>query len=97
MEVAGELLQNLGRFGEYWESSGERHARIVSNERATPQSRGCGCERESDSDAPRRFAREHKLREAKLGGFQTGGFPTFLGKGPDCVADPFGTVPRGCC
>ena len=26
-----------------------------------------------------------------------GGFPTFFGKGPDCVADPFGTVPRGCC
>ena len=37
------------------------------------------------------------LREAKQGGFQTGGFPTFLGKGPDCVADPFGTVPRRCC
>ena len=34
------------------------------------------------------------LREAKPGGFQTGGFPTFIGKGPDCVADPFGTVPR---
>ena len=25
-----------------------------------------------------------------------GGFSTFLGKGPDCVADPFGTVPRRC-
>ena len=37
------------------------------------------------------------LREAKPGGFQTGGFPTFFGKGPDCVADPFGTVPRRCC
>ena len=35
--------------------------------------------------------------EAKPGGFQTGGFPTFFGKGPDCVADPFGTVPRRCC
>ena len=23
-------------------------------------------------------------------------FPTFFGKGPDCVADPFGTVPRRC-
>ena len=31
------------------------------------------------------------------GGFQNGGFPTFLGKGPDCVADPFGTVPRRRC
>ena len=31
------------------------------------------------------------LREAK-----PGGFPLFLGKGPDCVADPFGTVPRRC-
>ena len=30
------------------------------------------------------------LRESKLG------FPTFSGKGPDCVADPFGTVPRCC-
>ena len=28
---------------------------------------------------------------------ETGGFPTFLGKGPDCVADPFGTVPCRCC
>ena len=37
------------------------------------------------------------LREAKPGGFQTGGFPTLIGKGPDCVADPFGTVPRRCC
>ena len=36
------------------------------------------------------------LREAKPGGFQTWVFPTFFGKGPDCVADPFGTVPRGC-
>ena len=31
------------------------------------------------------------LGEAKPGGFQTGGFPTLFGKGPDCVADPFGT------
>ena len=37
---------------------------------------------------------EKVLREAKPGGFQTRGFPTFFGKGPDCVADPFGTVPR---
>ena len=37
-----------------------------------------------------------KWGEAKPGGFQTGGFPTFFGKGPDCVADPFGTVPRRC-
>ena len=37
-----------------------------------------------------------KLREAKPGGFQTGGVRTFFGKGPDCVADPFGTVPRRC-
>ena len=36
------------------------------------------------------------LRKAKPGGFQTRVFPTFFGKGPDCVADPFGTVPRGC-
>ena len=35
-------------------------------------------------------------RGAKPGGFQTGGFPTFFGKGPDRVADPFGTVPRRC-
>ena len=38
----------------------------------------------------------HTLREAKPGGFQTRVFPTFFGKGPDCVADPFGTVPRRC-
>ena len=38
----------------------------------------------------------HFLREAKPGGLQTGGFPTFFGKGPDCVADPFGTVPCRC-
>ena len=37
-----------------------------------------------------------QLREAKPGGFQTGWFLTFFGKGPDCVADPFGTVPRRC-
>ena len=37
-----------------------------------------------------------KVREPKPGGFQTGGFPTFFGKGPDWVADPFGTVPRRC-
>ena len=36
------------------------------------------------------------LGEAKPGGFKTGGFPTSFGKGPDCVADPFGTVPRRC-
>ena len=36
------------------------------------------------------------LREAKLGGFQTRVFPIFFGEGPDCVADPFGTVPRRC-
>ena len=36
----------------------------------------------------------HILREAKPGGFQTGGFPTFFGK--DYVADPFRTVPRRC-
>ena len=39
----------------------------------------------------------HMLGEAKPRGFQMGGFPTFFGKGPDCVADPFGTVPRRCC
>ena len=37
-----------------------------------------------------------KLKEAKPGGFQTRVFPTLFGKGPDCVADPFGTVPRRC-
>ena len=37
------------------------------------------------------------LGEAKLGGFQKGGFPTFFGKGPDCVVDPFETVPCRCC
>ena len=36
------------------------------------------------------------LGEAKPGAFQTRVFPTFFGKGPDCVADPFGTVPRRC-
>ena len=36
------------------------------------------------------------VREAKPGGFQTRVFPTFFGNGPDCVADPFGTVPRRC-
>ena len=34
------------------------------------------------------------LREAKPGCFQTRVFPTFFGTGPDCVADPFGTVQR---
>ena len=38
----------------------------------------------------------HNLRGAKPGGFQTRVFPTFFGKGPDCVADLFGTVPRRC-
>ena len=36
------------------------------------------------------------LREAKPAGFQIGGVPLFFGKGPDCVADRFGTVPRRC-
>ena len=40
--------------------------------------------------------RIHKLREAKPGGFKPGCFPLFFGNGPDCVADPFGTVPRRC-
>ena len=39
---------------------------------------------------------ENFLREAKPGGFQSRVFPTFFGKRPDCVADPFGTVPRRC-
>ena len=39
---------------------------------------------------------DRSLREAKPGGFQTRVFPTFFGKGPDCLADPFGTVPRMC-
>ena len=42
-------------------------------------------------------SRVHFLREGKPGDFQTGGFPTFFGKGPDCVADPSRTVPRRCC
>ena len=38
------------------------------------------------------------LGEAKTGAVsQTSGFPTLFGKGPDCVADPFGTVPCRCC
>ena len=43
-----------------------------------------------------RKVRKELLREAKPGGFQTRVFPAFFGKGPDCVADPFGTVPRRC-
>ena len=43
-----------------------------------------------------KLLRKQLLREAKPGGFQTRVFPTFFGKGPDCVADPFGTVPRRC-
>ena len=39
---------------------------------------------------------DFKLREAKPGGFQTPGVSHFFGKGPDCVADPSGTVPRRC-
>ena len=39
---------------------------------------------------------DDSLREAKPGGFQTRVFPTLFGKGPDWVADPFGTVPRRC-
>ena len=38
----------------------------------------------------------NNLEESKPGGFQTGGFSAFFGKGPDCVADPFRTVPRRC-
>ena len=30
------------------------------------------------------------MREAKPGGLQTGGFPTFFRKGPDCVTDLWG-------
>ena len=45
--------------------------------------------------------REKKKRESAkvllLGEAKPGGLPTFFGKGPDCVADPFGTVPRRCC
>ena len=40
--------------------------------------------------------KEGQLGKAKPGCFQTRVFPTFFGKGPDCVADPFGTVPRRC-
>ena len=47
------------------------------------------------TDGPNMF-QNHFLREAKPGGFQTRVFPTFFGNGPDCVADPFGTVPRRC-
>ena len=52
--------------------------------------------RESSTNDRLLAGRNAILREAKPGGFQTGGFPTFFGKGPDCVADPFGTVPRRC-
>ena len=41
--------------------------------------------------------RNGESREGEPGGFQTGGFPTFLGKAPDCVADPSETVPRRHC
>ena len=43
-----------------------------------------------------RYTVQLRLGEAKPGCFQTRVFPTFFGKGPDCVADPFGTVPRRC-
>ena len=36
-------------------------------------------------------------RRAKPGSFTTRGLSLCFGKGPDCVADPFGTVPRRCC
>ena len=42
------------------------------------------------------FCWEQYLREAKPGGFQTGGSPTFFGRGPDRVADPFGNIPYRC-
>ena len=45
---------------------------------------------------PPKILKYQKLGEAKPGDFQTRVFPTFFGKGPDCVADPFGTVPRRC-
>ena len=35
--------------------------------------------------------------EANRGGFPNRGVFHFFGKGPDCVADPFGTAPRRCC
>ena len=42
------------------------------------------------------IAGAYLLGEPRPGGFQTGGFPTFFGNGPDCVAHPFGTVPCRC-
>ena len=50
---------------------------------------------ESSGENPGKFS--GILGEAKPGGFQTEVFPTFFGKGPDCVADPFGTVSRRRC
>ena len=41
------------------------------------------------------FARSW-LGEVHRGGVQTEGFPIFPGKGPDCVADFFGTLPHMC-
>ena len=38
----------------------------------------------------------HFIWEKLDRGVSKPGFPTFFGKGPDCVADPFGTVPRRC-
>ena len=45
-------------------------------------------------EAPSRPIPDYPNKE-KFGSFQTGEFPTFFGKGPDCVADPFGTAARG--
>ena len=43
---------------------------------------------------PRPFT--HYREKLNRGVSKPEGSPTFFGKGPDCVADPFGTVPRRC-
>ena len=42
------------------------------------------------AEIPKTTKTTQTLRGAKPGGFQTRVFPTFFGKGPDCVADPSG-------
>ena len=42
------------------------------------------------------FVRKMFWEKVNRGVSQTGGCPAFFGEGPDCVADPFGTVPRRC-
>ena len=75
----------------------ERFARITSNLRfAIFKAPKCDSQKKGCTSEPWDGSRARILREAKPGGFQTRGFPTFFGNGPDCVADPFGTVPQRC-